>query len=109
MTIGITMGDPGGVGAGVLLMALAQLDRKKYPKIKIFGDRKLLLERAKTLELSVLNDILLIHIDKTVDFILTGILIGAGIDPVHSLFRWVDEKKKVKKIYSDIAGNQSRK
>lgn len=31
-------------------------------------------------------------------FILTGLIIGAGVDPVHSFFRIAQEKRKIKKL-----------
>ena len=38
------------------------------------------------------------NIPDTLNYLLTGILIGAGIDPVHSFFRLTEEKRRVKKL-----------
>ena len=40
-------------------------------------------------------------ISPGLNYILTGLLIGAGVDPVHSVFRMVGEKKKIKKLYAN--------
>ena len=42
------------------------------------------------------------NIGPTLNYIATGILIGAGVDPIHSVFRFAEEKKKLKKLKSQI-------
>lgn len=46
------------------------------------------------------------QISPTLNFIFTGILIGAGIDPVHAVFRWASEKKKLKNLYAQVSATQ---
>ncbi len=46
------MGDPGGIGAEVLVKALARLDRSGWPHLRIFGDGQRLREVAHSLELA---------------------------------------------------------
>ena len=45
------MGDPGGVGAEVLVKALARLDRSNWPHLRIFGDGQRLNDVAHSLQL----------------------------------------------------------
>ena len=47
------------------------------------------------------------HIPPTLNYILSGILVGAGVDPIHSVFRMVEEKKKTKKLLMDVTSRQA--
>lgn len=49
--IGITMGDPGGVGPEVLVKALAELDRTDWPDLRVYGNKARLVETAMRLDL----------------------------------------------------------
>jgi len=39
---------------------------------------------------------------KTLDAVLSGIAAGIGVEPVHSLFRLAEEKRRLKKLFSDV-------
>ncbi len=47
------------------------------------------------------------HIHPTLNYLLSGILIGAGVDPIHSVFRMVEEKKKTKKLLMNLTSRQA--
>jgi len=49
-------------------------------------------------QLGVINLLGWVNIPSTLNYLLTGILIGAGIDPVHTVFRLTEEKRRVKKL-----------
>ncbi|TNE48926.1 MAG: 4-hydroxythreonine-4-phosphate dehydrogenase PdxA [Deltaproteobacteria bacterium] len=49
--IGVTMGDPGGVGPEVLVKALASLDRTAWPPLLVYGDEARLEQTARRLDL----------------------------------------------------------
>ena len=42
--------------------------------------------------------------NKTLDAVISGIAAGIGVEPVHSLFRLAEEKRRLKKLYSDVIG-----
>ena len=46
------------------------------------------------------------NINPTLNYLITGLLIGAGIDPVHSVFRLAEEKRRIKKLKSRMAGSE---
>ncbi len=50
-SIGVTMGDPGGVGPEVLVKALAHLDRTNWPPLTVYGDGILLEQTASRLDM----------------------------------------------------------
>ncbi len=39
---------------------------------------------------------------KVWGFVLTGVLIGAGVEPIHAFFRIAQEKRKIKKLMSTL-------
>lgn len=60
---------------------------------------------AFSFELGVIDLLGWENISSTLNYIATGILIGAGVDPIHSVFRFAEEKKKLKKLKSQINPN----
>lgn len=41
---------------------------------------------------------------RLINNVATGLLAGAGIDPIHSVFRLLQEKKKIKKLLAKLPG-----
>ncbi|RLD15896.1 hypothetical protein DRI50_03175 [candidate division KSB1 bacterium] len=56
---------------------------------------------AWLLKMDVLAQVQL-NVGQPLGFILTGLIIGAGVDPVHSFFRIAQEKRKIKKLLAKI-------
>ena len=90
--IGITMGDPAGIGPEVVLKAVAEEDIRKLCVPVIIGDAQLLAHTARTLDLQCGYDIVrrgepfpdqfsdpvIFHLDNIVGFIEPGIESGAA-------------------------------
>src|SRR6202165_248833 len=90
--IGITMGDPAGIGPEVVLKAVAEDDVRQTRVPVIIGDAQLLAHTARTLDLQsgydivrygeslapVLVDPIIFHLDNVAGFIEPGIESGAA-------------------------------
>ncbi len=60
-------------------------------------------------DLGILKDMGIAAPGKTLDAVISGIAAGIGVEPVHSLFRLAEEKRRLKKLFSDVtADNGSR-
>ncbi|RMG82696.1 MAG: hypothetical protein D6707_02425, partial [Bacteroidetes bacterium] len=57
---------------------------------------------AFALQLNVLQAFQLLPNNPTIGLLLSGLLIGAGVEPVHSFFRIAQEKRKLKKLFADL-------
>jgi len=57
-------------------------------------------------ELGVIHLLGWTNIHPTLNYLITGVLIGAGIEPVHSAFRLAEEKRRIKKLKTQISSGQ---
>ncbi|WP_456408466.1 hypothetical protein [Caldithrix abyssi] len=57
---------------------------------------------AFALQLNVLAPLHILPQNTTWGLIISGLLIGAGVEPVHSFFRIAQEKRKLKKMFTDL-------
>ncbi|MBD3224137.1 MAG: hypothetical protein GF313_05370 [Caldithrix sp.] len=57
-------------------------------------------------QLSVMQFLGWLSIPAALDYTLTGLLIGLGIDPVHMAFRFAEEKKQLKHSLNRVSSKQ---
>ncbi len=57
---------------------------------------------AFALQLNVLQAFQVLPNNPTIGLLLSGLLIGAGVEPVHSFFRIAQEKRKLKKLFTKL-------
>ncbi len=57
---------------------------------------------AFALQLNVLQAFQVLPNNPTIGMLLSGLLIGAGVEPVHSFFRIAQEKRKLKKLFTEL-------
>lgn len=57
---------------------------------------------AFALQLNVLQAFQVLPNNPTIGLLLSGLLIGAGVEPVHSFFRIAQEKRKLKKLFTEL-------
>lgn len=57
---------------------------------------------AFLLNLNVLKAVNVLPGNPQIGLFLSGLLIGAGVEPVHSFFRIAQEKRKLKKLFTEL-------